>query len=109
MPVRICNSYRYYLIPTGRLEGDSDEDQCSAGKKFETHGHRIASSPASPKKGSRRWYFVLIALLIALSALPVRAQTPDPQPPGPAPDPARPPLNPFPAEQTWSFWKRSRD
>ena len=32
-----------------------------------------------------------------------RAQTPDPQPPGPAPDPVRPPLNPFPAEQNWNF------
>ena len=49
------------------------------------------------------WYLALIPLLIALSALPARAQTPDPQPPGPAPDPARPPLNPFPAEQNWSF------
>jgi Alginate export len=29
--------------------------------------------------------------------------TPDPQPSGPAPDPLRPPLNPFPAEQNWSF------
>src|SRR5580704_7010740 len=46
------------------------------------------------------WWLLLIALLIAL---PARAQTPDPQPPGPAPDPARPPLNPFPAEQNWSF------
>jgi hypothetical protein len=49
------------------------------------------------------WWLLLIALLIALPALPARAQTPDPQPPGPAPDPARPPLNPFPAEQNWSF------
>src|SRR6201996_8056118 len=46
---------------------------------------------------------MLIALLTAHSPLPVRAQTPDPQPPGPPPDPARPPLNPFPAEQNWSF------
>ena len=44
-----------------------------------------------------------MAILLALSVLPARAQTPDPQPPGPAPDPARPPLNPFPAEQNWSF------
>jgi hypothetical protein len=50
-----------------------------------------------------RWWFVLIAFLVALSALPAMAQTPDPQPPGPAPDPSRPPLNPFPAEQNWSF------
>jgi hypothetical protein len=46
---------------------------------------------------------VLLPLLIALAALPARAQTPDPQPPGPAPDPSRPPLNPFPAEQNWNF------
>jgi hypothetical protein len=55
------------------------------------------------KEGPSSWYFLLIALLIALSASPARAQTPDPQPPGPPPDPARPPLNPFPAEQNWSF------
>jgi hypothetical protein len=46
---------------------------------------------------------VLIALAIALSPLAARAQTPDPQPPGPAPDSERPALNPFPAEQNWSF------
>ena len=46
---------------------------------------------------------LLIALSIALSPLPVRGQTPDPQPPGPPPDPARPHLSPFPAEQNWSF------
>lgn len=45
----------------------------------------------------------LISLLLALSAFPASAQTPDPQPPGPASDPARPPLNPFPTEQDWSF------
>jgi hypothetical protein len=44
-----------------------------------------------------------IALLLALSGLPASAQTPDPQPPGPASGPARPPLTPFPAEQDWSF------
>jgi hypothetical protein len=52
---------------------------------------------------TRRCYFLLIALLIPLWPLSARAQTPDPQPPGPAPDPARPPLNPLPAEQNWSF------
>ena len=31
------------------------------------------------------------------------AQTPDPRAPGAASDSARPPLNPFPAEQDWSF------
>jgi hypothetical protein len=49
------------------------------------------------------WWLVPIGFLIALAAQPARAQTPDPQPPDPAPDPARPPLNPFPAEQNWSF------
>jgi hypothetical protein len=57
----------------------------------------------SPKKGASRFYFALIALVIALSPVPARARTPDPQPPGPAPDPERPTLNPFPAEQNWSF------
>jgi hypothetical protein len=47
--------------------------------------------------------FVLIALVIALWPFAARAQTPDPQPPGPAPDPERPTSNPFPAEQNWSF------
>jgi hypothetical protein len=49
-----------------------------------------------------RWC-ILLGFLIAFSALSARAQTPDPQPPGPPPDPLRPPLNPFPAEQNWSF------
>ena len=48
-------------------------------------------------------YFVLTAVVFALSLSPARAQTPDPQPPGPAPDPARPGLSPVPAEQDWSF------
>jgi hypothetical protein len=52
---------------------------------------------------SNRWWLVLIPFLIALSAFPALAQKPDPQPPGPAPDPERPLLNPFPAEQNWSF------
>jgi hypothetical protein len=55
------------------------------------------------RKGISRWCLLWIALVIALSPLTARAQTPDPHPPGPAPDPARPPLNPFPAEQNWSF------
>jgi hypothetical protein len=45
----------------------------------------------------------LIALVIALWPFAAWAQTPDPQPPGPVPDPERPALNPFPAEQNWSF------
>ncbi len=55
------------------------------------------------KKGTSRFHFLSIALAIALSPLPARAQTPDPQPPGSAPDPKRPALNPLPAEQNWSF------
>src|SRR5580704_1240136 len=49
------------------------------------------------------WWLALIVFLIALAAFPAAAQTPDPQWPGPPPDPARPPLNPFPAERNWSF------
>jgi hypothetical protein len=58
---------------------------------------RVSSEYASS------WWLVRIVFLIALAALPARAQTPDPQWPGPPPNPARPPLNPFPAEQNWSF------
>jgi Alginate export len=46
---------------------------------------------------------IMVAMAILLSAGQVLAQTPDPQPPGRLSDPARPPLNPFPAEQDWSF------
>jgi hypothetical protein len=42
---------------------------------------------------------VAIAVAILLSAGRALAQTPDPQPTGHVSDPARPPLNPFPAEQ----------
>ena len=45
----------------------------------------------------------MVAMEILLSAGEMHAQTPDPQPPGHLGDPARPPLNPFPAEQDWSF------
>jgi hypothetical protein len=55
------------------------------------------------KSTTTQWHLLWIALFIALSPLTARAQTPDPQPLGPVPDPARPPLNPFPAEQNWSF------
>lgn len=48
--------------------------------------------------------FLVMAIL--LSAGHGLAQTPDPQPPGYVSDPARPPLNPFPAEQDWSFLAR---
>jgi hypothetical protein len=46
---------------------------------------------------------IMVAIAILLSVGHVLAQTPDPQPPGHVSDPARPPLNPFPAEQDWSF------
>jgi len=46
---------------------------------------------------------ITLVIAIALGSLRGIAQTPDPQPPGVASDPARPPLNPFPAEQNWSF------
>jgi hypothetical protein len=49
---------------------------------------------------------IAVAMAILLSFGHLFAQTPDPQPPGPAGDPARPPLNPFPAEQDWSFLSR---
>ena len=42
------------------------------------------------KKSTSRVHFVSIALVIALSPLPARAQTPDPQAPGSATDPERP-------------------
>jgi hypothetical protein len=50
-----------------------------------------------------RYCLVAVILLFALSATAGSAQTPDPQAPGLPSDPARPPLNPFPAEQNWSF------
>src|ERR1700722_15227799 len=49
---------------------------------------------------------IMVAMAMLLSLGQAFAQTPDPQPPGPAGDPARPPLNPFPAEQDWSFLSR---
>jgi Alginate export len=48
----------------------------------------------------------MAAIVILLSAGRALSQTPDPQPPGHASDPARPPLNPFPAAQDWSFLAR---
>ena len=63
----------------------------------------VRSVRRPPQQVTSCWYFALIALLLALPALPTSAQTPDPRPPGSAPDAARPPLNPFPSEQNWSF------
>jgi hypothetical protein len=48
-------------------------------------------------------WVTMVAMAFLLNAGHVAAQTPDPQPRGRASDPARPPLNPFPAEQDWSF------
>src|ERR1700678_1452275 len=49
---------------------------------------------------------IVVAMAALLSAGDVLAQTPDPQPSGYMSDPTRPPLNPFPAEQDWSFLSR---
>ena len=51
-------------------------------------------------------WMIVAAMAILLSLGQALAQTPDPQPPGRPSDPARPPLNPFPAEQDWSFLSR---
>ena len=51
---------------------------------------------------------ITVATAILLSIAHVLAQTPDPQPPGYVSNPARPALNPFPAEQDWSFLARRR-
>jgi hypothetical protein len=56
-----------------------------------------------PQKRTGHFHLVSVALVIALSPFPATAQTPDPQPPGSAPDPERPTLNPFPAKQNWGF------
>jgi hypothetical protein len=48
-------------------------------------------------------WVTMVAMALVLNAGHAPAQTPDPQPPGRVNDPARPPLNPFPAEQDWSF------
>src|ERR1700684_2017902 len=55
------------------------------------------------RKDTSHWCLLLVAFVLALSSLRAIAQTPDPQPPGRPPDSARPFLNPFPAEQNWSF------
>ena len=48
-------------------------------------------------------WLTMVAMALVLKAGHAPAQTPDPQPPGRVSDPARPALNPFPAEQDWSF------
>jgi hypothetical protein len=45
---------------------------------------------------------IVVAMGTLLGIAQVLAQTPDPQPTGYVSDPARPALNPFPAEQDWS-------
>ena len=63
------------------------------------------SPHVSSHEATSGWVIRRITLVIAIALGSLRgiAQTPDPQPPGVASDPARPPLNPFPAEQNWSF------
>jgi Alginate export len=46
---------------------------------------------------------ILILAILALGALGCLAQTPQPTPPGPPVETMRPHLDPFPAEQDWSF------
>jgi hypothetical protein len=46
---------------------------------------------------------ILLGIILLLGALGCVAQTPQPTPPGPAESPSRPHLDPFPAEQDWSF------
>jgi Alginate export len=48
----------------------------------------------------------LVFFVVVMSLVHAAAQTPDPQFPGQVSDPARPALNPFPAEQDWSFLAR---
>jgi hypothetical protein len=48
----------------------------------------------------------MVAMAMLLSVGHLVAQTPDPQPPGYVSEPGRPALNPFPAEQDWSFLAR---
>jgi hypothetical protein len=45
----------------------------------------------------------LLAVFMVVAGPAAVAQTPDPRPPGVLADSLRPPLNPFPAEQNWSF------
>jgi hypothetical protein len=61
----------------------------------------IVRTPAT----TRVWA-IMVAVAILLSTGYALAQTPDPQPPGCVNDPTRPPLDPFPAEQDWSFLSR---
>ncbi len=57
-------------------------------------------------QAAARVQVITAGVAILLSIAPIAAQTPDPQPPGAVSDPARPALNPFPAEQDWSFLAR---
>lgn len=50
---------------------------------------------------SKAWIFA--ALFCSVSYCAASAQTPEPAPPGKLPSPDRPHLDPFPAEQDWSF------
>jgi hypothetical protein len=65
------------------------------------------STDSSPRilqpSASNCVWMAIVAMALLLNAGHAPAQTPDPQPPGRVSDAARPPLNPFPAEQDWSF------
>jgi hypothetical protein len=58
--------------------------------------------PSCNAKSVRVFGCLLVALLLSFVS---HAQTPDPNPPGPSPDPARPPLIPLPQLENWSFLK----
>jgi hypothetical protein len=57
----------------------------------------------SSRSSGVMWRLVISAAAIVMSLVSAAAQTPDPQAPHQVSDPARPALNPFPAEQNWSF------
>jgi Alginate export len=59
--------------------------------------------PKSLRPPAARVRAIMVVVAILSSSSYALSQTPDPQPPGYINDPARPPLNPFPAEQDWSF------
>ncbi len=63
----------------------------------------LIATPSVIMRHAQRQFAAWLILYSILCVSQLRAQTPDPQPPGPAPDSARPALNPFPAEQNWSF------
>jgi hypothetical protein len=75
-------------------------------------GVRMKEGPDCTRlRSSQTSIGVLCRLIISVVAIVMilanaTAQTPDPQSSGYAIDPTRPALNPFPAEQDWSFLAR---